>query len=152
MVETQPLGDLVRALLQRLLLATDSCRSRQGAHHPLSDLPRAVQHEMFEYGHPRTATRKLERTYEPGSRDDLRTLACDVNAIKTDGAFEAVHETRDAIEDGGLARTVGADKTRDRAGFDGEGGAIEGADAAEARPDVAHLKQSRCRWHRSTSL
>ena len=124
---------------------------RESAQHSLSRLPRAVQHEMLENRHPRTPARELERSDQAASRDGLWTFARDVETVETHGAIEAVDETRDTIENRRLASAVGADQAGNDAGFDGEARTVKGADAAEARPDIAHLKQRPCRRHRSTS-
>src|SRR5207248_8094006 len=51
---------------------------------------------------------------------------------------------RDDVEDGGLARAVGADDGDDLSGLHREGHAVEGDDAAEADAQLTNFEQRHC--------
>src|SRR6185369_4026341 len=69
-------------------------------------------------------------------------------AVEGDGTFAVLVQPRQAIEQGGLARSIGTDQARDLTARHVEGDAVERHDAAEPHRDSANGKQAggrRCR-------
>ena len=57
-----------------------------------------------------------------------------------DAAAGGAHGAGNDVEEGGLARAVGADDAGDVAGFDFEGAMVQGADAAEVLDQVSRFE------------
>ncbi len=89
----------------------------------------------------------LEGTGDAECRDLVRRHVGDVGAVEAEPARGRLVDAAHQVEDGGLARAVGADDGEDLALLDGEAHAVDGADAAEVDRELVGLEEA----HRSRS-
>src|SRR5258705_5876225 len=82
----------------------------------------------------------LERATDAEPGDLVRRLGQKRGALEVDRPGRRRVQAAQAVEQGGLARTVRADQTHDLSGLDVEGDPIEGDDAAEPDRDVANAE------------
>ena len=93
--------------------------------------------------HLREQLRVLEAATQAGSGAEGRLEVGHVGAAEQHPARHERCEATDQIEQGGLARTVGADEPDDLASGDGERHAADGADATERARHIDHLERRR---------
>src|SRR5947207_281241 len=87
------------------------------------------------------AMSSVSSTLRPEDGDVVRGHAEEVAPAKGEAAPRRLVDARDQIEDGRLARAVGADDCEDLAGVDLEAHAVEGADASEVHAQLLGLEQ-----------
>ena len=72
-----------------------------------------ARHDVFDHGQAGYELARLEGAPDALVGDDLRALPRDVFAFETDGAGIGFEHAGDAVEEGGLSRTVRADDAVD---------------------------------------
>src|SRR5439155_9083877 len=91
----------------------------------------AAEQQVLQHGRVLEELDVLKRARDPAPRDLVRRHAGDVLVAEDQAAARRVVDPRDEIEDGRLARAVRTDDREDLPLFDGEGDAVDGANAAE---------------------
>ena len=79
-----------------------------------------ARHDVFDHGQARYELARLERPPDALVGDDLGSLPRDSFTFETDGAGIGFEHAGDAVEEGGLSRTVRTDDAVDGAFFDPE--------------------------------
>ena len=100
-------------------------------------------HDIVEHRQPRKWFDHLKGSPDPRGADLIGAESVDRLALENDGPRIRRKHPRHHVEDGGLARAVGADQAHDRALRHGEARLLHGAQAAEALAqsfDLEHLK------------
>ena len=101
----------------------------------------AADLDVVEHRHAVEQRHVLEGAADADARDGMARLAEDGAALEQDVAVVGHVEARQAVEERGLARAVGADQAGDLAGRHVEGDAVQRHDAAEADRYGAHAQQ-----------
>ena len=104
----------------------------------------ARQH-VLQRGQLAEQTDALEGAGNAHLHDIVRALAGDVLAAEGDAAVFGLVVARDAVEDRGLARPVGADEAHHAALLHREGQLVDGDQATEDLADLMQLQQAHAR-------
>src|SRR5688572_5409051 len=99
-----------------------------------------AQHQVVENGHLREQLDVLEGAGDAQVCDAMRLQADQVLAAEADRARVGLVEPRDAVEDGRLAGSVGADHGEDLAVVDREADTLDGLDRLEGELEVLDLE------------
>src|SRR5207244_5628385 len=92
-------------------------------------------------GHVLEEADVLERAPDSALRERVRRLAGDVLAVEHDAAAARPVDTGEHVEEGRLARTVGADQARHGAALDREVDVVDGDETAELLAQPSRLEQ-----------
>src|SRR5207248_3525548 len=101
--------------------------------------------EVLEHGHAGEDLEALERTAHAQTRPLVGLDVGDVDALEEHAALGGGQQTGEAVEQGGLARAVGADERGDLARRHRQRHVVDGEQAAEPHRDLARLEQRRAR-------
>src|SRR5439155_4231786 len=141
LADGQTSGEDLRALLQpdhAQLLESNLLRFRDGVGAAQRPDYGVLEHGQFRQGpHFLPGPRHSKLAHLVG-REDVDALAVE-DHFSARGRVEA----GDAVEQRGLAGTIGADQSKDDAGLDGEGDVLVCLHAAEEPADVPHFEQRR---------
>src|SRR5205085_11100382 len=107
----------------------------------------AAEEQVLEHGRVLEQLDVLERARDSAPRDLVRRHARDVLVAEDEPPAVRIVDPRDQVEDGRLARAVRPDDREDLPLLDGEGDAVDGADAAEVDDEPVRRKER----HRSRS-
>ena len=110
-----------------------------------------AQHQVVENGHLREQLDVLEGAGDAQVCDAMRLQADQVLAAEADRARVGLVEPRDAVEDGRLAGSVGADHGEDLAVVDREADTLDGLDRLEGELEVLDLEDGVVAPARSTT-
>src|SRR5207249_8121767 len=112
-----------------------------GAQHAVLHVDVATEHEVVDDGHAPEERNVLKGAGHAQGGDAGGREPGELVAVETDGPLLRVKDAADAVQQGGLARTVGTDDGQDLALLDVEADAADGLDAAERLRDVADLDE-----------
>src|SRR5207302_2582015 len=139
--EPDQLEHLVRDLERLLRLATGLGAAEQG-----------TDGGVLAHGHGPKWPDDLERAADAEPGDAMGRHARDRGSIPADVAAVQPVQAADAVEQGGLARAIGADDADDVALGDLECDAVDGSDATESLGDLPQLQLWLClRTHSDVS-
>ena len=105
----------------------------------------AGEHHVLENGQPVKRPRNLKGAADAEVDDPVRRLPADLPPLEPDGAAVGHERPGQHVEDGALARAVGADQAEDLALGDLERDVVDGGEAAEAlgeSSDAQHERRS----------
>src|SRR5690625_1047842 len=130
----------------------------------------AAHQNVVEHAHAAEERDVLKGAGDAAPRDAMRLQVVDLSALEGDRPFLRRVESGDGVDEGGLARAVGADQAEDLALADARRDVLQGVHTAEPAADIianedrilsgdlGHLDCSRTpgpwysRWHRSRPL
>src|SRR5499427_4759532 len=106
-------------------------------------LPRVRAHlEVLAHGEEGKDLAPLRHVAEPQAHDAVGIHAAEEAAVERNCALLSVHYARHRLEDGGLARPVGAEDGHDSAARHREAHPADGHDGAVVRLDVVDLEEA----------
>src|SRR5262245_58939718 len=140
-LEVEEVDDLLRRLAMLHLE-----RPHAGEEEKLLDEARALvgvppQEEVVEHGGVLEKLDVLEGARDAARGDLVSGQARDVLVAEDEAAVARIVDAADQVEDGRLARAVGADDGEDLLGLHLEAHAVEGAHAAEVHPQALRLEE-----------
>jgi hypothetical protein len=138
--QPQQLGHAGHHPLLLGLLAPRSRQPQAGRHEPGLGQPMAPKQQVLCDGGRRRERQVLEGATHAERRDSRRPQVGEHGiAVERPPAGSAV-DAGEHVQQGGLARAVGADHRMHRARLDGERHSLEGRQAAEAHREVVHTE------------
>ncbi|KEH11063.1 hypothetical protein GY14_02450 [Delftia tsuruhatensis] len=123
------------------LFAASAAQVEQGIEHVGAQVGVAAQLDVVQHRHAPEQRNVLEAAPQAQPGAARRRHARDVLALEADGAARGPVKARDGVEQRRLARAVGTDHRRDRAGLHIEAHARQRLHAAKGERDAIDLQQ-----------
>jgi hypothetical protein len=140
-IEVEIADDLVDVLVEFGLAAADPAQFQRVADDVAVGAGMSADADVVEHREIGKQCDVLEGAADADFGDPVRRPRQDAHPFHQDVARARLIESREAIEERGLAGAVGPDQTEDLALMHVERHAIQGDDAAEHDADVANRKQ-----------
>ena len=134
---------LHRALVDHALLAPEARQAEDALGHVVVHLGVHGGDDVLLHREVLEQADVLEGTRDARAVDLRGVETVNVPAVEEDGAVRGLVDLREQVEDGRLARAVGADEARDLRAADGDVEAVDRLQAAEGDAEVDALEDGR---------